>query len=98
MQLGCFQAAIVASFPRLRGAPSSAKLRYLSWAFYKGNQPEHPIHSLPIHMVSRIWDILKTRKLEIWGQIGQNPRQPVAVAATAKRRAVSGGHALAAAA
>jgi hypothetical protein len=77
---------------------SSGKLRYLSWAFYKGNQPEHPIHSLPIHMVSRIWDILKTRKLEIWGQIGQNPRQPVAVAATAKRRAVSGGHALAAAA
>jgi len=77
---------------------SSGKLRYLSWAFYKGNQPEHPIHSLPIHMVSRIWDILKTRKLEILGQIGQNPRQPVAVAATAKRRAVSGGHALTAAA
>ena len=73
---------------------SSGKLRYLSWAFYKGNQPEHPIHSLPIHMVSRIWDILKTRKLEILGQIGQNPRQPVAVAAMAKRRAVSGGHAL----
>jgi hypothetical protein len=46
---------------------SSGKLRYLSWAFYKGNQPEHPIHSLPIHMVSRIWDILKTRKLEILG-------------------------------
>jgi len=77
---------------------SSGKLRYLSWAFYKGNQPEHPIHSLPIHMVSRIWDILKTRKLEILGQIGQNPRQPVAVAATAKRRAVRGGHALTAAA
>jgi hypothetical protein len=77
---------------------SSGKLRYLSWAFYRGNQPEHPIHSLPIHMVSRIWDILKTRKLEILGQIGQNPRQPVAVAATAKRRAVSGGHVLTAAA
>ena len=42
-----------------------AKLRYLSWAFFGTNQPEHPIHSLPTHMISRIWDILKTRRPEL---------------------------------
>ncbi|MBO0862780.1 MAG: hypothetical protein J2P21_30645 [Chloracidobacterium sp.] len=31
------------------------KLRYLAWAFYRGKQPEHPIHSLPGQMVRRIW-------------------------------------------
>src|SRR5215510_5222930 len=69
---------------------SSAKLRYLSWAFYGENQPEHPIHSLPTHMGSKIWDTLKTRKLEILGTVGQSPRQPGAVAATANRRVVGG--------
>jgi hypothetical protein len=44
---------------------SSAKLRYLSWAFYGKNQLQHPIHSLPTHMVSAIWNILKARKTEI---------------------------------
>src|SRR5215471_14324610 len=75
---------------------SSAKLRYLSWAFYGENQPEHPIHSLPTHMVSKIWDTLKTRKLEILGTVGQSPRQPGAVAASANRRVVGGACALAA--
>jgi hypothetical protein len=75
---------------------SSAKLRYLSWAFYGENQPEHPIHSLPTHMGSKIWDTLKTRKLEILGTVGQSPRQPGAGAATANRRVVGGACALAA--
>jgi hypothetical protein len=73
---------------------SSAKLRYLSWAFYGKNQPEHPVHSLPTHMVRKIWDILKTRKLEILAPVVQNSRQPGAVAATAKRRVVGGRRAL----
>src|SRR6266511_2218940 len=54
---------------------SPAKLRYLSWAFYGKNRPEHPIHSLPTNMVYKIWDTLKSRKLEILGPNGQNTRQ-----------------------
>jgi hypothetical protein len=65
---------------------SSAKLRYLSWAFYGNHQPQHPIHSLPAQMVSAIWDALKTRKLAILGTVGQNPRQLVTRATAAKRR------------
>src|SRR5215510_12704449 len=77
---------------------SSGKLRYLSWAFYRVNQPSNSVHSLSSQERAWVWEALKTRKLEILRQIGQNPRQPVAVAATAKRMAVSGGHSLTAAA
>jgi hypothetical protein len=73
---------------------SSAKLGYLSWAFYGKNQPEHPVHALPTHMIRKIWDILKTRKLEILAPVVKNSRQPGAVAATAKRRVVGGRRAL----
>ena len=73
---------------------SLAKLRYLSWAFYGTNHSEHLIHSLPTHIVSKIWDTLKIRKLEISGMVGQNSRQPGAVAAKAKRRVVGGARAL----
>jgi hypothetical protein len=69
---------------------SSAKLRYLSWAFYGNNQPEHPVHSLPTHMVRKIWDILKVRKLEILEPAAQNPRQLGASITTEKRRVGSG--------
>jgi hypothetical protein len=68
---------------------SPAKLRYLSWAFYGKNQPGHPIHSLPSHIVSRIWDILKTRRLEIAEPVGQTLRQPSAAAIPMKSKAVS---------
>jgi hypothetical protein len=71
-------------------AASPTKLRYLSWAFYGTNQPEHPVHSRPTHVISRIWDILKARKLEIRGPVGQDSRQPGAGAATAKKRTVGG--------
>jgi hypothetical protein len=73
---------------------SSAKLRYLSWAFYGKNQPEHPVHSLPTHLIRKIWDILKARKLEILAPAAQNPRQLGASSTRAKRRVVSGGRAL----
>jgi hypothetical protein len=73
---------------------SLAKLRYLSWAFYGNNQPEHPVHSLPTHMIRKIWDILKARKLEILVPAAQNSRQPGASITTAKRRVVSGRRAL----
>jgi hypothetical protein len=71
-----------------------AKLRYLSWAFYGENQPEHPIHSLPAQMTSRIWSVLKIRKLEILGSSGQSPRQSGADALKAKRRVAGGTRAL----
>lgn len=70
------------------------KLRYLSWAFYGENQPDHPIHSLPAQMISRIWSVLKIRKLEMSGLAGQTSRQWVVRAATAKRRVVGGARAL----
>jgi hypothetical protein len=70
------------------------KLRYLSWAFYRGNQPEHPIHSLPGQMVRRIWEVLKTRKLEISAAVGQTSRRSGAHAATTKIKVVGGSSAL----
>jgi hypothetical protein len=73
---------------------SPAKLRYLAWAFYGNNQPEHPFHSLPNQMASRIWDILKARKQEIAQLLERNSRQGVAAYSTAKRRAVSDRRAL----
>jgi hypothetical protein len=41
---------------------SEAELRYLSWALYGNNVPEHPVHKLPIQEVTRIWQRLKDRK------------------------------------
>jgi hypothetical protein len=73
---------------------SPKKLRYLSWAFYGNNQPEHPFHSLPNQMASRIWDILKARKQEIAQILERDSRQGVAAYSTAKRRAVSDRRAL----
>jgi hypothetical protein len=70
------------------------KLRYLSWAFYRGNQPEHPVHSLPGQMVRRVWEALKTRKMEISAAVGQTSRRSGGRATTAKRRAVGGSSAL----
>jgi hypothetical protein len=41
---------------------SGAELRYLSWAIYGNNVPEHPVHKLPTQEVARIWQHLKDRK------------------------------------
>jgi hypothetical protein len=73
---------------------SPAKLRYLSWAFYGDNQPEHPIHSCPGQMVSKIWGALKARKLEIAQPVERESRQALAPRPVAKRRAVSDRRAL----
>ncbi len=43
---------------------SEARLRYLSWAFYGANQPNHPIHKLAAQETSRVWSALKARKQE----------------------------------
>ncbi len=43
-------------------AASQAKLRWLSWALYSSNQPDHPIHYLTAQEISRIWSVLKARK------------------------------------
>lgn len=45
-------------------AASESRLRYLSWAFYGNNQPNHPIHTLAAQETSRIWLDLKARKQE----------------------------------
>ncbi|MGE0131530.1 MAG: hypothetical protein AB7U82_25900 [Blastocatellales bacterium] len=45
-------------------AASEARLRYLSWAFYGANQPNHPIHKLTAQDASRVWSALKARKQE----------------------------------
>lgn len=41
---------------------SSARLRYMSWAFYGDNQPSHPIHSLSGQEIVRVWAELKSRQ------------------------------------
>src|SRR5262249_23661812 len=41
---------------------SDAKLRYLAWAMYGNNQPEHPIHKLASQQRSIVWQALKTRR------------------------------------
>ena len=40
---------------------SPARLRYLRWALYGSNRPDHPIHSLPLQERTRVWEALKTR-------------------------------------
>ncbi|MCI0389225.1 MAG: hypothetical protein MOB07_10755, partial [Acidobacteria bacterium] len=41
---------------------SDAKLRYLSWAMYGANQPEHPVHKLPNQERAAVWQALKSRR------------------------------------
>jgi hypothetical protein len=41
---------------------SGAKLRFLSWALYGNNQPDHPVHTLSNQEQTRIWEALKSRK------------------------------------
>lgn len=41
---------------------SDAKLRYLSWAMYGANQPEHPVHKLPNQERVAVWQALKSRR------------------------------------
>ena len=41
---------------------SDAKLRYLAWAMYANNQPEHPIHKLASQQQSIVWQALKLRR------------------------------------
>ena len=42
---------------------SSGKLRYFRWAFYAGNKPEHPIHTLTRADQAAAWALLKARSL-----------------------------------
>jgi hypothetical protein len=41
---------------------SDAKLRYLAWAMYGANQPEHPVHKLSSQEQSVVWQALKSRR------------------------------------
>lgn len=52
---------------------SQARLRYFRWAFYAGNKPEHPIHTLTREDQSAAWEMLKERALS-----GTTPLLPFA--------------------
>jgi hypothetical protein len=41
---------------------NNAKLRYLAWAMYGTNQPDHPVHKLPEQEKSIVWQELKSRR------------------------------------
>lgn len=41
---------------------SDAKLRFLSWALYGNNQPNHAVHTLSNQEQTRVWEALKSRK------------------------------------
>lgn len=40
---------------------STGKLRFLRWAMYGDNQPQHTIHQLPAQERAHLWNVLKTR-------------------------------------
>lgn len=40
---------------------SVKKLCYFRWAFYAGNKPEHPVHTLTREDQAAAWELLKTR-------------------------------------
>lgn len=40
---------------------SAKKLRYFRWAFYAGNKPEHPVHTLTREDQAGAWELLKAR-------------------------------------
>jgi len=41
---------------------SNGKLRYLAWAMYGSNQPEHPVHKLASQEKAAVWQQLKSRR------------------------------------
>ena len=43
------------------GRASESKLRYLRWALYGQNQPQHPVHQLVQQEQQRVWEALKQR-------------------------------------
>ncbi|MDQ3255681.1 MAG: hypothetical protein M3R15_17575, partial [Acidobacteriota bacterium] len=40
---------------------SQGRLRYFRWAFYAGNKPEHPVHTLTREDQASAWEMLKSR-------------------------------------
>jgi hypothetical protein len=42
-------------------AAGKSKLRFLRWAMYGQNQPQHPIHQLPAQEVARVWEAVKSK-------------------------------------
>lgn len=40
---------------------SDGKLRYLRWAMYGNNQPQHPVHKLSAQEVERVWEAIKSK-------------------------------------
>jgi hypothetical protein len=39
---------------------SEGKLRYFRWAFYSGNKPDHPVHTLTREDKAAAWELLKS--------------------------------------
>lgn len=40
---------------------SDGKLRFLRWAMYGNNQPQHPVHKLSAQEVERVWEAIKSK-------------------------------------
>lgn len=40
---------------------SNGKLRFMRWAMYGQNQPQHPIHQLPTQEAARVWEAVKSK-------------------------------------
>ena len=49
---------------------ADGKLRFLRWAMYGNNQPQHPVHKLSAQEVERVWEAIKSK-----------PARPFAMAA-----------------
>lgn len=71
---------------------SAGKLRYFRWAFYAGNKPEHPFHTLTREDQAALWDLLKSLpKSETERTAASPPLLAIAEAAEKQARCVDAG-------
>ena len=45
---------------------SQNKLRFLRWAMYGSNQPQHPVHQLTGPEAEKIWASLKQKSVQVY--------------------------------
>lgn len=65
---------------------SAGKLRYFRWAFYAGNKPEHPFHTLTREDQAAAWEMLKSLSES---SAAQTPSAPlIAIAEAAEKQAM----------
>ncbi|HMX25074.1 MAG TPA: hypothetical protein PLD20_06415 [Blastocatellia bacterium] len=47
---------------------SQSKLRFLRWAMYGNNQPQHPVHQLSGQETEKIWETLKRKSVKVYAR------------------------------